>query len=1163
MVFFQLTGRLNAMESRLSLFYSNRQEILFDRLKLSLFKASTSPFATRLVVVPTPAMKGWLLERLASPVGLGIACGVEVVLLEGAVSRLLELLPRDLWPQEAQHAVGRLQLALFIEAILTEILAADLAAPPWEPICRFLKGKPRRLGQLCDQLAGLFLHYGQYGGKMLAAWEAEAAPSCWQAALWRAMKARWPGIYFPYQLLDSLACQLQQLPPQMASQLQLHLFAMNFIPAQVHRFLNCLAPHLFVGYYQLSPCQLFWSDLCSDRQSVALQRYWQRQGASEGQQQALEELLRQCNGLLANFGRQGREMATLLEDAMDEGIEEYCVPAAVSSLPGYAIHLNDEVLFEGSSEAPLSLLQAVQADMTLLRTADEGLKIDISETLTTIQVHSAPSQFREVEILYNTLLQLITAHAYDEEPILPSDIVVMAPDLKPYAPLIDAYFGGESSKLHAQVVDSHAPARSSLIQGFFHLLNLAGGRWEAETLLALIEFPAFQLRHQLTAEEAEKIRDWTVECATSWGYSHDHRQELLQRSYNNRQPVDKSPAGTWIHTFGRLLMGLAVDPTGWAELPEQFDFPHEEIDASSAELLGRWIAIVAGLQRDLLPVAEEHSLSLSEWVTYLEELKNSYFTIDPKDDLSMECDAILTAHIRRLATVDLLLDKHPISYAAVRLHLDQLLDVKGLREAPAKGVRFGTLATLHCVPAKVIALIGMDEGAFPRVEQSGGLNELKLRSDGDYAPSKTDADRYLFLEVLLSARCYLSISYVSSGSDHGGERLPSLLVQELMNYIDSSYTIAGHLARAAYLHCHPFDGFDASYFCEGSCHRSFSHEQRQLADVHYCAEKNAAHRFMPALGTALIAHMPLPTRIDIADLLAVAANPIKAYFNRNLQIYIDEERGVLPPADEPFELNPLARYQMRTQGINSPFAEVVTKADKVGTLPPGLFKTVAVAALQGEVENIHQHLKIWQIAVSDISALHFSPQHKRPVQLPNGIWQLPPLTIQMGLNNSIEIVGWLREVTPQGLLIHQDISIEKLSKVWPAFLVMLSAVRLYDLPIAPQIISAKDGKSFAGNGDAAHSGLQGFLRYFAAASQELSPAIPEWVAALLKGDSAVFCAAMRTTLEDDFTPCYNSYLLWLFRGVEQWPAAAAWHDAWHPLVVEGFAGLQQLASRRG
>ena len=174
-------------------------------------------------------------------------------------------------------------------------------------------------------------------------------------------------------------------------------------------------------------------------------------------------------------------------------------------------------------------------------------------TDSSIQLHSAPTKQREVQILYNNLLNIIKK----EGDLEPADIIVMAPDITAYAPYIRQVFGAEESQLDFQVMDMPAISEDSLIKQFWHLIDLPFGSWNAEDIMYLFNFPDFQKRHHISPEEVLQIRKWIEEAGIQWGGDISHRNELLNQRYCGNM-IEDTENGTWEGGFSRLLLGLAM-----------------------------------------------------------------------------------------------------------------------------------------------------------------------------------------------------------------------------------------------------------------------------------------------------------------------------------------------------------------------------------------------------------------------------------------------------------------------------------------------------------------------------------------------------------------------------------------------------------------------------
>jgi|GEM_PF-915742 len=94
------------------------------------------------------------------------------------------------------------------------------------------------------------------------------------------------------------------------------------------------------------------------------------------------------------------------------------------------------------------------------------------------------------------------------------------------------------------------------------------------------------------------------------------------------------------------------------------------------------------------------------------------------------------------------------------------------------------LEPMRSVPFKVVALLGMDDGAFPRASRYRAWDPLgSCRKAGEH--DRRDIDRHLLLEALLSARDKVVVLW--NGFDvHTGEEMPAAVpVRELMDAVDT------------------------------------------------------------------------------------------------------------------------------------------------------------------------------------------------------------------------------------------------------------------------------------------------------------------------------------------------------------------------------------------
>jgi exodeoxyribonuclease V gamma subunit len=309
-------------------------------------------------------------------------------------------------------------------------------------------------------------------------------------------------------------------------------------------------------------------------------------------------------------------------------------------------------------------------------------------------------------------------------------------------------------------------------------------------------------------------------------------------------------------------------------------------------------------------------------------------------------------------------------------------------------VNFCTLMPMRAIPFKVVCLLGMNDGEYPRIRPP--LDFDLMAGPDRYRPgdrSRREDDRYLFLEALLSAREILYISHIGRSSRDNSPRMPSVLVGQLRDYLDAGWIVAeprsGKPPRVTdALTCqHPLQPFSEAYFRPG----------RDPALYTYAREWRAALDGPgPAAVAAPLSPADLEGPLSLAPLIQFLKDPVKAFFNQRLQVFFEEM--VLTAEDrEPFALDSLAPFGPGAQLLTAGLAaekdlrpETVQRAARrlcrTGALPTAGLGELAADRLAGEalaLLQLHDTLRSrWphEIAPLEIS-LELTPNDGDPHHL--------------------------------------------------------------------------------------------------------------------------------------------------------------------------------------
>lgn len=1040
----------------LHVFFSNQVESCYQHLKKALFYSS-APFAKRVVIVPSPAMKTWLQFQMANDPEIGIAMGIEVQFLAEAVPQLQKLFSSD----TSKHFPPHLELSLVIE----DLMASAPTQGVWLPLKNYLasastsKIRQKRIVRLSDQIARLFLQYGQYAPSMVKEWEMH--PTCWQGALWQQIYHKSHSFDYPYRQLTRFEGKFLQ------QEVQVHLFAMSFISKLHHLFFTKLATLTPVYYWMLSPCQLFWSDICSEKEAYRLLH--RLKFAPTNQIQDLELFLRERNLILANFGKLGREMLKQIEESSAVTQDEFVITKELMVFNQYEEIVTDDIK---TISAKPTLLHALQADLTLLRCPkEEHEKLNLDANDRSIQVHVAVSCLREVQILYDQLLKMI-----EKDHIRPQDIIVMAPQIADYEPYIRMIFENDDSLLDCHIMDLKLLNQSSLTRGFLHLLALSESRFDVHAILQLFEHPAFQKKHQLKLSDVIAFRAWAQEAHIYWGEDLSHKQTILRKT-------DFSDAfGTWEQGIQKLVLGLAMLLPDDEEAFSLDLFPHPHMEFSKAELLGKCIHIFEKIKQDLKCL---HDRSLKDWTCFLTDLLTSHFEEESSDFESLI--AIFKDFHAASHTVSATL----FSYETIRHHLEKALMEKEYNFQTEKGaaVRFCSMLPMRAVPASVIAFLGMSEEAFPRSSSRSSLDVIK---QADYIPSASDFDRYLFLEAILSARHYFLILYKTESNSP-----PSLLVTELLSYLDDHFLL-GSVKPSEVCHLmHPFHAFDYRYFIQNSPFFSYSVSNFKKASAFYKLEKKKSKNFVPKFLIPMTDYMVKETWIDLASIEKMLRHPIRTYLNQTMQIYLNRHEKKLLKSQEELQANYFQLSHLEKKGVTSELTDpVIQAARKQGKLPPGRFLDLSTLEVKTNINQIKENLLRQGISSQDLFQIEFHPICKTAEKLPSGDWLLPPIQVKIG-DQLVHLYGKMPFVTPFGLL---HLGKSDFTSIIPSlpYYAALAYQRL--LPLENRLLFSEATQEKPALDVDFEKFLQKIVDYYFLASHQLSPLMPKWIEPILNED---------------------------------------------------------------
>ena len=987
-----------------TVYHSNQLDLLKSLLvELIRLQPLANPFEKEQILVQSPGMSQWLKMELAT--SFGVAANIEFPLPATFIWKMFTQVLADVPERSAFNK----------EAMtwkLMQVLPQQFDQPEFEPLQRYLDNDSDSLKcyQLSEKIADIFDQYLVYRPEWIQQWEAGETVAelndehPWQPILWQALYDQTLALeqspYHRANLYDHFIETLNNYSGNegkaalLAAGLpqRLFVFGISSLPPRYLDALAAIGEHIDVHLMFTNPCKYYWGDIRDNKHLARLAARNRVKLRSiedniddvlkefkDDDQSSYDEMSERVSGnsLLASMGKLGRDNVYLLA--------------------GMNINTNDDGFVDIE---PDTLLHAIQYDILELIDRQDDTQLDSSEHKFpiaaddhSVTIHACHSPMREVEVLHDKLLAMFEA----DSKLKPRDVIVMVADINAYSAAIQSVFGNAPGNRYIpfSISDRTAEQENPILLAFLRLLNLPESRCHASELLELLEVPAVMEKFGFDSISFEKIKQWIEEAGIRWGLDqHTASQFDLPEQLQN----------TWLFGIQRMLLGYAMphDTGLFAGISA-----YEQVQGLDAELAGQLAGFIDSLIEYRSALAQ--SQTVNQWAELLHQLLDDFFVVELEGELILKSirDNLQRLH-QQLQDAGY---QGQITPAVLTQYLQDKLSGERVSQRFLAGqVNFCTLMPMRSIPFNVVCLLGMNDGAYPRNIAPEGFDLMNGRTKaGDR--SRRDDDRYLFLEALLSAQQTLYISYVGRSIQDNAQKVPSVLVSELVEYCQQGYCCAGDQPLAVdvsannikqqLIQHHPLVPFSPSAFIGD--HASFAIEWLPAAN-------RDGQASAPFQLDALVAEPMADDQVlvlELAELQRFWRLPVRYFFNRRLKVYFEAPMGLLED-DEPFVLNGLESYLIRDQLLELLLDAKQKNADPdviynqfaaeqraAGNLPVAAFGELDLAASRQAVANL----------TDVIEPLIHAPLADQEVAI----------TVMIKGHN-VSLQGWLKQRYQSGLL---------------------------------------------------------------------------------------------------------------------------------------------------
>ncbi|UFU03693.1 exodeoxyribonuclease V subunit gamma [Ruania suaedae] len=865
---------------------SERTDALVAPLAAVLAEPPEDPFTPDVVAVPTRGIERWLAQRLSHHLGVPAGSTSEGVCANvdfrspGRLVQAVLAATGGVDPEEDPWRSARLVWPVLetVDGCLDEDWAA--------PLSRYLGQaedtvrRSRRVA-LAQRIAGLFASYAHQRPDLIAAWlagidtDGHSAPVPddlrWQPQLWRRVREH-IGSPSPAETLATALTAIEAHPESVDLPGRLSVFGPTRLPEDQLRVLRGLARSRDVHLWLPHPSPAVWGAV-------------EREPASSVRRAGQKPVAR--HPLLISMGSDATELQRrVLDDPAGPVVRHHAAPPP-----------------------PATLLGRLQQSLREDEPEPGALPVAVNDR--SVQVHACHGRARQVEVLREVLTGLFAA----DPSLEPRDVVVMCPDVDAFAPLITATFGAApdgatqvhpGQQLRVSLADRGASSTNPVLAVLETVLRLADSRVGAPDVLDLAASTPVRRRFRLSDDDLDRWRTWAIEVGVRWGEDGSRRA---------RFGIDPSVRqGTWDAALDRVLLGVAM-----AEEDSRYvgaALPVDDVGSTDVDRAGRFAELVDRLARLLARM--DGAPPLHRWLDTLEDVLT--LLTEPEEPWQAIHARRVLAGVRESGAAGAGgHEEGPLLLADVRALLADRLAGRPTRS----GFRTGALTVcslepMRAVPHRVVCLLGMDDGAFPRSPTPSGddllardpcLGERDLRSE----------DRQIFLDAVTAAGEHLVIVHTGADERTGASRPPAVPVAEMIDALERVATApGGGTIRAHLVVQHPLQSVDERAFTDGALGAPgpFSFDVAAFRGARAGRGERVAPGLLvteplPAPEAANTSEDTSPSQaaerpvLDLDELIELLEHPAKWFVRRRLGVQVlrqeDEVEDRLPLSVGPLE----------------------------------------------------------------------------------------------------------------------------------------------------------------------------------------------------------------------------------------------------------------------
>ena len=726
----------------LNIYKSNKIEVITELLAKELI--ISPPFLTEKldVAVPNYFLGKWLWDQIT------ISNQISALYEFKTISSYTEALLTKIFPAIDMGVWNFDSIKWGIIDSFEELNSYKESLPLSNWINKYLNNKKIIDGDihnLTKKIANNFIEYLIFRPEMIANWHRYELSSrnlfnnlnsneYWQPILYKLLEKKMtekPSCLFMMDIINNIKKihNEENLIPK-----QIYIISDNNLSRLHVRFYSKLAEFTKVNLYLLSAGDNLWNRINSFEGEVDFS--------------SIESKFNLNNSNIENiFGKFGANYQKLIEES--------------SNIENIKINNNSiyiDPTFSFTSEKDIPLINQIQK--RLIDNSQNDFMINEKDESIIFREHF--NQLSQLEYVRNKVIEILETC----DDIKYSDIAIVSPQTSLIKPYLRYIFNNElinGQKLPYLFLEENYENSSNVYNFLLDIIELANEKITLEKIEYFLSKKVNQNIFDFDIDEKNEIILILNEVGFHWGLDSNER---LGEEKNTLE---------WC--INRITLGLVYD--------EEFSLNNSNLKSftpkNSSLDLNKWVKILVQLKQYINLL--RGSFNYSDWVKKIKFILNKIRKFNENFNLD-------------IYEINRILDNYLISSTS-----DQVIVLNVFREilitcinklnyrnqSYINKILVSDIEKVRLIPRKIIFLINMNSLYYPRLSSNENINLLTRKYLlGD--PSSFDREKYFFLELLISCRKQLIVSWVNNDKDNKILDI-SFPIKELINYLESFLTV--------------------------------------------------------------------------------------------------------------------------------------------------------------------------------------------------------------------------------------------------------------------------------------------------------------------------------------------------------------------------------------